>query len=70
MPIPQNAFLHATVPVRLILAALAGIKAVIGGVEEDRKVLWGILAWDGVGAVVLGSYLGVWDGRAPGLAVG
>lgn len=67
MPLDQNAFLYASVPVRLVLAALAGLKAVMGGNGEEKGVLWGIMAWDGIGAVVLGWYLGVWSGRAPGL---
>lgn len=62
MPMQQNAFLYASVPVRLILAAVAAVKASLGA-GEDEKTLWGITVYDGLGAIVLGLWLGAWDGR-------
>jgi len=38
-------------------------KALSGGVEEDKKVLWGLAAWDGFQGIALGFYLGAWGGR-------
>jgi hypothetical protein len=70
MPIEQNQFLHASVPVRLILAAASAYKAFIGRKELsdiEKKRLWGVTIWDGFGAVVLGWWLGKWNGRVPGL---
>jgi hypothetical protein len=64
MPISENAFLYASVPVRIILAALAAVKAGLGAGEEERT-LWGVAAYDGLGGVVLGFWLGKWDGRVP-----
>jgi len=69
MPMEQNVFLYATVPVRLILAFVAGIKAVVGGDTEEKGGLWGVAVYDGGGAIVLGLWLGSWGGRIPGLLV-
>lgn len=70
MPIKQNQFLHASVPVRLILVAVSAYKAYIGRKELsdiEKKRLWGVMIWDGCGAVVLGWWLGNWNGRVPSL---
>jgi len=49
---------------RLILAAAAALKAKLGP-GEDEKTLWGVAAWDGLGAIWLGLWLGAWNGRVP-----
>lgn len=50
---------------RLVLAGVAALKATLGA-GEDEKSLWGIAAYDGLGAVVLGVWLEAWNGRMPG----
>jgi hypothetical protein len=68
MPIEQNQFLHASVPARLILAALSAYKALVGRKDlsdVEKKRLWGVTIYDGLGAVVLGLWLGKWNGRIP-----
>lgn len=70
MPIEQNQFLYASVPVRVVLAALAGIKwlAIRNGdpaVHTKKNELLGIFFYDGLGGLALGWYLGVFDGRVP-----
>jgi hypothetical protein len=70
MPIEQNVFIHASVPVRLILAALAAVKVIVGGNgvgRSEKRQLWIVALYDGGGALVLGWWLGVWDGRVVGL---
>lgn len=64
MPIAENSFLYASVPVRIILAVMAAVKAGLGAGEEERA-LWVVAAYDGLGGVVLGFWLGRWDGRIP-----
>jgi hypothetical protein len=65
MPIAENQFLHASVPVRIILAVLAGIRAFIAKPGEKTGVLWVIFLYDGLGALLLGWSLGRWNGRIP-----
>lgn len=69
MPIEQNQFLYATVPVRMILAAVAAIRLLIGGGlgKEERRNLLVVALYDGGGAMVLGWWLGSFDGRCPKL---
>lgn len=64
-PMEENAFLYASVPVRLILAGVALLRALgISKLEKKEKNnLIGIAVWDGFGALVLGWYLGEWSGR-------
>ncbi|KAK6499646.1 hypothetical protein TWF481_010009 [Arthrobotrys musiformis] len=66
VPIEQNQFLHASVPVRLVIATLLATSAMVNAKDMDDKS-WrthvGFAAWDGIGAVWLGWYLGRWDGR-------
>lgn len=69
VPTAQNHFLYASAPVRIILAALAGLKLALGGKTLDKslkKTLIGVLLYDGLGGILLGYYLGTWKGRAPG----
>lgn len=65
MPITENVFLHASVPVRMILGAVALIKvAVEAGKEKSPLVV--VALYDGLGGVALGWWLGRWDGRIEG----
>ncbi|KAL2865000.1 uncharacterized protein BJX67DRAFT_190869 [Aspergillus lucknowensis] len=67
MPIEENQFLHASVPIRLwISAMLIGNLVVRGRKHMSREGYWEFLALgvlDAVGAVALGVYLGRFDGR-------
>jgi len=60
MPIRQNQFLHAIVPVRMALAVLAAARALTGSSEEGGT-LWGIALYDGLGGLLLGWSLGRWN---------
>ncbi|KAF9509613.1 hypothetical protein BS47DRAFT_143263 [Hydnum rufescens UP504] len=69
VPLHQNVFLHASVPVRMLLGTIAGLKLfqVGSGISAAGKVeLWTILLYDGFGGVALGWFLGGWGGRIPG----
>jgi hypothetical protein len=70
MPIAENQWLHASVPIRLWISAM-----LIGNVLLRRKTMsregyWEFLmlgVMDGVSAFTLGIYLGRFDGRVPSL---
>jgi hypothetical protein len=62
VPIEENQFLHATVPARLILA---GLLIGTGLTPADKQSLLTLGIYDGIGGVVLGLWLGKWDGRVP-----
>jgi hypothetical protein len=64
MPIAENAFLYASVPGRIFLAAVMIIKASLGAEGEEKK-LWGLALYDGLGGIALGLWLGRFDGRVP-----
>lgn len=70
MPIEENQWLHASVPVRLILGILLGLRAVVGTglTAAEKKSLLNLGLYDGFGAVVLGFWLGRFDGRLPFLS--
>jgi hypothetical protein len=67
MPIEENQWLHASVPVRLLLASLLILRALIGNglTSEEKRSLVNLGIYDGLGGVVLGLWLGRWDGRVP-----
>ncbi|KAF1981504.1 hypothetical protein K402DRAFT_398485 [Aulographum hederae CBS 113979] len=69
VPVSQNTFLYASVPARMLLAALAGVKLVLQreemGVQARRGMVM-VLVYDGLGGLGLGWWLGRWDGRIPG----
>ncbi|PGH27187.1 hypothetical protein AJ80_01144 [Polytolypa hystricis UAMH7299] len=65
MPVEQNQFLHASVPVRLILAALAALKLPTAW-ASDRNPLLVVALYDGLGALWLGYSLGIYNGRIAG----
>ncbi|KAF3913718.1 hypothetical protein AA313_de0205067 [Arthrobotrys entomopaga] len=68
VPVEQNQFLHASVPVRLLIAVLLATAGTVNRGIIDYKS-WrthiGFALWDGVGALWLGWYLNAWDGRCP-----
>ena len=63
----HNSYLHASVPLRLILAGLAGIRLAMAKRrgEKGTQTLWGILLYDGIGALLVGYSLGNFSGRLP-----
>ena len=65
MPVEENQWLHASVPVRLILGLLLGLRTVVGDglTEAEKRSLRNLGLYDGFGAVVLGLWLGRFDGR-------
>ncbi|KAJ7888509.1 hypothetical protein B0H13DRAFT_2042226 [Mycena leptocephala] len=68
MPIAENQFLHASAPVRVSLALLAGLKWLTIGAEnarlyKKRNMLLGVLLYDGLGGLLLGWYLGTFSGK-------
>ncbi|KAF3921413.1 hypothetical protein ABW21_db0201826 [Orbilia brochopaga] len=66
VPVEQNQFLHASVPVRLGVAVLLLTAAAVNRRKMDQKgwrVHIGFGIWDAAGALWLGWYLGRWDGR-------
>jgi hypothetical protein len=68
MPIGENQFLYASVPVRILLASLAGLKWMTSGGEnaklyKKRNALLGILLYDGFGGLILGWYLETFSGK-------
>ncbi|KAH8647481.1 hypothetical protein BGZ60DRAFT_423937 [Tricladium varicosporioides] len=59
MPIEENQFLQATVPVRILLGAVCLLKWWVGGCDEGmRKKLLYTGLYDGIGGAVLGLWLG------------
>ncbi|RDL40843.1 uncharacterized protein BP5553_00822 [Venustampulla echinocandica] len=75
MPIEENQFLHASVPIRVILSCIMGCRLLLDSVmgagksrlnQKDRKALIGLGIYDGVGGLILGWTLGNWSGRVPG----
>ncbi|KAH7390340.1 hypothetical protein BKA64DRAFT_678997 [Cadophora sp. MPI-SDFR-AT-0126] len=72
MPIEQNQFLYASVPVRIILACIAAARLVLDGKDgnlsrDDRRNLLVVAGYDGLGAVGLGLWMGTFVGRVSGL---
>ncbi|KAE9393126.1 hypothetical protein BT96DRAFT_944149 [Gymnopus androsaceus JB14] len=68
MPMEDNQFLHASAPVRVLLASLAGLKWLTISKEnarlyKKRNALLGILLYDGLGGLILGWYLGTFSGK-------
>lgn len=71
MPIEQNQFLYASVPIRIILACTAAGRLTLdrsGGnlSSGDRWNLLVVAVYDGLGGVALGWWLGSFGGRVPG----
>jgi len=66
MPITENQWLHASVPVRMILGAVAGVRALLATEGEVTWELIVIMLYDGLGGLLLGWSLGRWDGKVAG----
>ncbi|PGH07346.1 hypothetical protein GX51_01890 [Blastomyces parvus] len=65
VPIEENQFLHASVPVRIILAALAAARLPTAP-KSERKNLVILLLYDFLGGLMVGYILGQWNGKLPG----
>lgn len=67
VPMEQNAFLHASIPVRLALAALAVTRMLFvpGLSKAGRSDMLIVLLIDGVGAMAVGWNIGNFTGRLP-----
>jgi hypothetical protein len=67
MPIEDNQFLYASVPVRVLLALVAGLRILtIDNISEDgRNQMLFVLLYDGIGGLVCGWQLGTFNGRIP-----
>jgi hypothetical protein len=65
MPISENQFLHASVPVRIGLALVAGLRLVlVDNISQGgyNQMLFTLL-YDGIGGIVCGWRLGNFTGR-------
>ncbi len=69
MPISENQFLHASVPVRVFLALMAGLRLLLTDnlSKEGRNQMLFVFLYDGIGGLVCGWELGSFSGRVPGL---
>ena len=67
MPIEQNQFLHASVPVRIFLALLAALRlCTISNISnEGRNEMLFVAIYDGLGGAICGWQLGNFSGRVP-----
>lgn len=67
MPIEQNQFLHASVPVRMFLALLAAARLVfVQNVStEGRNEMLFVAIYDGLGGAICGWQLGNFSGKVP-----
>ncbi|KKZ68872.1 hypothetical protein EMCG_00043 [[Emmonsia] crescens] len=65
VPIEENQFLHASVPVRMILAALAALRLPTAP-KAERKGLMILVLYDFLGGLMVGYILGKWNGRLMG----
>jgi FtsH-binding integral membrane protein len=68
MPMEQNQFLHASVPVRIALAAIAAVRMLLidNMSKEGKNEMLFVLFYDGLGGLICGWQLGRWDGRIAG----
>jgi hypothetical protein len=69
MPLAENQFLHASVPIRLVTSAVVGSMFLgrRGSLSKEGRTEFAMVAvYDGVLAAWLGWYLGRWDGRVGG----
>jgi hypothetical protein len=65
MPIEENQLLHASVPVRILLAALALLRLLSTPkmTSDGRGQMLFVILYDGLGGILCGWQLGRWDGR-------
>ncbi|KAI1002506.1 hypothetical protein K3495_g5695 [Podosphaera aphanis] len=64
VPIEENQFLHASIPIRGVLVTVAAYRALAmrGLTATQKKDLLGVVVWDGIGALALGYSLGTFKG--------
>jgi hypothetical protein len=69
MPISENQFLHASVPVRVGLALVAALKLLVDkNMPQDyRNEMLFVFLYDGIGGLICGWQLDNFNGRVPGL---
>lgn len=67
IPMDQNTFLHASVPVRMLLAAISGLRLLfISNIsKEGRNQMLFVLFYDGLGGAFCGWQLENFSGIAP-----
>lgn len=67
MPISENQFLHASVPVRIFLALVAGSRLLLfdNMSKDGRNEMLFVILYDGIGAIICGWQLGNFSGVAP-----
>jgi len=68
MPQEQNAFLYLSVPIRMGLGSLCGLKMLMSGNNlsaQGKRDFLGVMIYDGIGGFLLGWSLGTWSGIAP-----
>ena len=68
MPQEENAFLYLSVPIRMLIGLLCGLKVLLSGNSlsaQGKKEFLGTLLYDGLGGLLLGWSLGTWSGIAP-----
>jgi hypothetical protein len=65
MPVAENQFLHASVPVRVLLALVAGLRLwFVDNISNDgRNEMLFVLLYDGIGALICGWQIGNFTGR-------
>jgi len=68
MSIEENQFLHASVPVRILLAAVAGARWLFIDRQSTagRNQMLFVMLYDGLGGLICGWQLGRFDGRVIG----
>jgi len=68
MPLEENQFVYASVPVRLMLSAMMLAICLTKKKQMSSNGFWellGLAIFDGCAATTLGLYLGRFDGRVP-----
>jgi hypothetical protein len=67
VPVEENTWLYASVPVRIILALILGTKAAIDRnlSSQQRRSLLVLGLYDGLGGIVLGLWIGTFSGKIP-----
>ena len=67
MPRERNQLLHASVPMRIVLAGVVALVLVVNGRKMTKRGFWELAAlgaYDSLGALWLGWELGRFDGVA------
>jgi hypothetical protein len=70
MPMHENQYLYASVPIRLIVDGIAGIELLVAGhrmTQEGFNEVGGTLLIEALAGLWLGWYLETFNGRVPGI---